>query len=160
MVGTSVDHGHTQFQTSSELGTVDQNFFVTGTGVFINQPQADVTPVTLASDNTYVGVYATNTFDITTQFAFTAGGRFNFAQINLQDEAGANPLLTSQNQFQRFNPVAGLTYKIAPSVTAYAGYSEANRAPTPLELGCSDPAIPCQIDNFLIADPPLKQVRK
>ncbi len=158
VVGTSVDHGHTQFQTSSELGTVDQNFFVTGTGVFINQPQADVTPVTLASDNTYVGVYATNTFDITTQFAFTAGGRFNFAQINLQDETGANPLLTSQNQFQRFNPVVGLTYKITPNVTAYAGYSEANRAPTPLELGCSDPAIPCQIDNFLIADPPLKQV--
>jgi iron complex outermembrane receptor protein len=158
VVGTSVDHGHTQFQTSSELGTVGQNFFVTGTGVFIDQPQADVTPVTLASDNTYVGVYATNTFDITTQFAFTAGGRFNFAQINLQDETGASPLLTSQNQFQRFNPVVGLTYKITPNVTAYAGYSEANRAPTPLELGCSDPAIPCQIDNFLIADPPLKQV--
>jgi iron complex outermembrane recepter protein len=158
VVGTSVDHGHTQFQTNSELGTVDQNFFVTGTGVFIDQPQADVTPVTLASDNTYVGVYATNTFDITQQLAFTAGGRFNFAQINLQDETGANPLLTSQNQFQRFNPVIGMTYKITPNVTAYAGYSEANRAPTPLELGCSDPAVPCQIDNFLIADPPLKQV--
>ncbi len=43
-------------------------------------------------------------------------------------------------------------------MTAYAGYSEANRAPTPLELGCSDPQTPCQIDNFLIADPPLKQV--
>jgi iron complex outermembrane receptor protein len=54
--------------------------------------------------------------------------------------------------------VIGLTYRINPHITAYAGYSEANRAPTPLELGCSDPAIPCQIDNFLIADPPLKQV--
>ena len=38
------------------------------------------------------------------------------------------------------------------------GYSEANRAPTPLELGCSSPTTPCMIDNFLIADPPLKQV--
>jgi iron complex outermembrane recepter protein len=158
VVGTSVDHGHTQFRTQAELGTVGQNFFVTGTGVFIDQAQADDTPVMLASNNTYVGVYATNTFDITSQLAFTAGGRFNFAQINLQDETGANPLLTSQNQFQRFNPVVGLTYKITPNVTAYAGYSEANRAPTPLELGCSDSAIPCQIDNFLIADPPLKQV--
>ena len=52
----------------------------------------------------------------------------------------------------------GATYKITPNVTAYAGYSEANRAPTPLELGCSDPAHPCMIDNFLVADPPLKQV--
>jgi outer membrane receptor protein involved in Fe transport len=43
-------------------------------------------------------------------------------------------------------------------LTAYAGYSEANRAPTPLELGCADPAHPCTIAAFLISDPPLKQV--
>src|ERR1700730_11536655 len=158
VVGTSIDRGHTQFQTSAELGAVDQTFFVTGTGVFINQPAADDTPVSLAANNTYLGVYATNTFDITSQLSLTAGGRFNLAQINLQDETGTNPLLTSRNQFSRFNPVIGLTYRITPNVTAYAGYSEANRAPTPLELGCSDPANPCHIDNFLIADPPLKQV--
>jgi iron complex outermembrane receptor protein len=35
---------------------------------------------------------------------------------------------------------------------------EANRAPTPLEQGCSDPSHPCAIDNFLIGDPPLQQV--
>jgi iron complex outermembrane receptor protein len=158
VVGTSVDHGNSIFKTSSELSTIDQNFFVTGTGVFIDQPAADITPDNLAASNTYVGVYATNTFDITSQLSLTGGGRFNFAQINLQDLTGTNPLLTSNNQYSRFNPVIGLTYKIAPSVTAYAGYSEANRAPTPLELGCSSPAIPCQIDNFLIADPPLQQV--
>jgi outer membrane receptor protein involved in Fe transport len=43
-------------------------------------------------------------------------------------------------------------------LTAYAGYSEANRAPTPLELGCADPARPCLIAAFLVSDPPLKQV--
>lgn len=158
VVGTSVDHGNSRFQTSSELGTIDQNFFVTGTGVFIDQPDADVTPVNLNARNTYLGVYATNTFDITSQLSLTAGGRFNYAAIDLQDLTGTNPLLTSTNDFQRFNPVVGLTYRIMPNVTAYAGYSEANRAPTPLELGCSDPSTPCQIDNFLIADPPLKQV--
>ena len=54
--------------------------------------------------------------------------------------------------------MVGLTYKLTPNVTAYAGYSQANRAPTPLELGCADPARPCLIDGFLISDPPLKQV--
>ena len=39
-----------------------------------------------------------------------------------------------------------------------AGYSEANRAPTPLELGCADPAHPCVVAAFLVSDPPLKQV--
>lgn len=158
VVGTSVDHGDTNFQTSSELGTIGQNFFVNGTGVFINQPAADISPDNLAANNTYIGVYATDTFDITSQLSLTGGGRFNYAQINLQDLTGTNPLLNSNNNFQRFNPVIGLTYRIIPNLTAYAGYSEANRAPTPLELGCSDPSNPCQIDNFLIADPPLKQV--
>ena len=60
--------------------------------------------------------------------------------------------------YQRLNPAIGATYKFTPSLTGYAGYSEANRAPTPLELGCSSPTNPCIIDNFLIADPPLKQV--
>ncbi len=158
VVGASVDHGNTNFQATSELGTIDNNLFVTGLGVYVDQPNAGLAPVNLNAKNTYLGVYATNTFDITSQLALTAGGRFNWAQINLRDQTGFAPLLNSNNNFQRFNPVVGLTYKITPDMTAYAGYSEANRAPTPLELGCSDPANPCLIDNFLIADPPLKQV--
>ena len=43
-------------------------------------------------------------------------------------------------------------------MTFYAGYSEANRAPTPLELGCSNPQRPCLLEGFLVADPPLNQV--
>jgi iron complex outermembrane receptor protein len=158
VVGLSLDHGNTRFTGNSELGTIDQSLFVTGTGVFIDQPAADLTPVNLKSLNTYAGLYVTDTFDVTQRLSVTAGGRFNFAQIKLQDQTGTNPLLNSSNQFQRFNPVIGATYKISPNVTVYGGYSEANRAPTPLELGCSDPAHPCMIDQFLISDPPLKQV--
>jgi iron complex outermembrane receptor protein len=158
VMGVSVDHGFTRFNASSELGTVDQNLFVTGTGVFINQPDAGLSPVDLHAINTYTGIYATDTFDVTNRFSVTAGGRFNLAQINLEDQTGTNPLLNSSNRFQRFNPVIGGTYKINPNLTVYAGYSEANRAPTPLELGCSDPNHPCIIDSFLVADPPLKQV--
>jgi len=158
VVGTSLDRGRTHFNGNSELGTIDQNFFVTGTGIFIDQPAADITPVNLRTTNTYVGVYATDTFDITSQLSVTAGGRFNYAQINLADQTGQTPELNGNNQFQRLNPVIGFTYKLTPDLTAYAGYSEANRAPTPLELGCASPTTPCMIDNFLIADPPLQQV--
>jgi iron complex outermembrane recepter protein len=158
VVGASVDHGRSQFTGTSELGTVDQNLFVTGVGVFIDQPDADISPVGLLALNTYTGVYATDTFDITPQLSLTAGGRYNIAQISLTDETGQSPLLTSSEKYQRLNPVVGLTYKITPNLTAYAGYSEANRAPTPLELGCASPTHPCMIDNFLIADPPLQQV--
>jgi iron complex outermembrane receptor protein len=56
------------------------------------------------------------------------------------------------------NPPAGLTYKLTPDVSIYGGYSEANRAPTPLELGCANPVKPCLLEGFLVSDPTLKQV--
>jgi iron complex outermembrane receptor protein len=51
----------------------------------------------------------------------------------LQDQLGTS--LNGSETFDRFNPIIGGTYKITPELTAYASYSEANRAPTPLELG-------------------------
>ena len=154
VVGMSIDRGHMQFNAASELGTIDQNLFVNGTGFIINQP--DLAPVSLLSNTIYTGLFATDTFEITPQLALTAGGRLNVAQIKLEDQFGGS--LSSDNRFQHFNPVVGATFKVLPNTTVYAGYSEANRAPTPLELGCSDPAHPCLIDNFLISDPTLKQV--
>jgi iron complex outermembrane receptor protein len=154
VIGASIDRGRMQFNAASELGTIDQNLFVNGTGVIINQD--DLAPVSLLSNTTYTGLFATDTLEVTPRLAVTAGGRFNIAQITLDDQNGGP--LSSDNRFQRFNPVVGATYKLFPNLTAYAGYSEANRAPTPLELGCADPAHPCLIDNFLVSDPPLKQV--
>jgi iron complex outermembrane recepter protein len=158
VVGVSYDHGDTNFNGNSELGTIDGGLFVQGTGVMIDQPDAGLSPVNLLAKNTYTGIYATDTFDVTSALSVTGGARFNVAQINLQDWTGTNPLLTSNNHCDRLNPVIGATYKFSPALTTYAGYSEANRAPTPLELGCADPLHPCMIDNFLIADPTLQQV--
>ena len=120
------------------MGTVDQNLFVTGTGIFIDQPKADITPVNLLATNTYTGIYATDTFDVTKRLSVTAGARYNIAQIELADQTGLDPLLNSNATYRRLNPVIGATYKLDRNITAYAGYSEANRAPTPLELSMID----------------------
>jgi iron complex outermembrane receptor protein len=156
VIGASIDHGLVRFAGNSELGTIDSNLFVNGTGVLIQQPAADLSPVNLHTRSTYTGIYATDTIDISPNLSLTAGARFNIAQIKLDDTLGT--ALDSDNRYSHLNPVIGLTYKILPNMTAYAGYSQANRAPTPLELGCSDPAHPCLIDTFLVSDPPLKQV--
>jgi iron complex outermembrane recepter protein len=158
VVGMSLDRGHVQFTSISELGTLnaDQFPFVNGVGVFVNQPSGDLAPVSLLADTTYLGIYATDTFDLTSRLSVTAGARFNLAHIKLQDQLGN--ALNGDDQFMRLNPVIGATFKVTPNVTVYAGYSEANRAPTPLELSCADPLRPCLIDNFLVADPSLKQV--
>ena len=129
-----------------------------GVGVFINQPSGDVAPVGVLAKTLYTGVYATDTFDVTSRLSVTFGGRFNVAQIGLRDTLGNNDDLNSDHRYSRFNPVIGATFKVTPNVTAYGGYAEANRAPTPLELGCADPMRPCLLDNALVGDPPLKQV--
>jgi len=160
VVGASIDRGLVQFSTTSELGTVNANQFppVQGFGLFIDQPSGDVAPVGLGATTLYTGIYTTDTFDVTSRLSVTGGGRFNFAQITLQDELGNAPLLDGSHTYSRFNPTIGATYKLTPNVTLYGGYSEANRAPTPLELGCSDALRPCLIDNALVGDPNLQQV--
>jgi len=160
VVGMSIDRGLVRFSEFGELGTLNANQFpfVQGTGLFIDQPSGDNAPVGLGAATLYAGLYATDTIDITPRFSVTAGGRFNFAQINLQDEIGDDPLLTGKHTYSHFNPSIGATYKITPNLTVYGGYSVANRAPTPLELECSDPVRPCLIDNALVGDPNLKQV--
>jgi outer membrane receptor protein involved in Fe transport len=158
VLGASFDSSVTQFSASAELGTIGPNFVVSGSGIFLGQSGSPVSigPVELRATNQYSGFYALDTFDVTNAFSITAGGRFNDARIRLEDQIGT--ALNGNQTFDRFNPIVGGTYKIVPGLTAYAGYSEANRAPTPLELGCADPARPCLIAAFLVSDPPLKQV--
>ena len=54
--------------------------------------------------------------------------------------------------------MSALTYKLLPTLSVYASYSVANRAPTPAELSCASPASPCTLANFFVGDPALKQV--
>ena len=158
VVGTSFDASVTHFGASAELGTIGTNFLVTGNGIFLGQSGDPVSigPVSLRTTNQYTGLYALDTFDVTKAFSVTVGGRFNDARISLQDQIGTS--LNGNETYDRFNPIIGGTYKITSGLTAYASYAEANRAPTPLELGCANPAQPCIIAAFLVSDPPLKQV--
>jgi iron complex outermembrane receptor protein len=76
----------------------------------------------------------------------------------MADRTGAAPDLNNDLTYTRFNPLVGATYKVVPGLTVYGGYSESNRAPTPLELACANPDKPCLIESALVSDPPLNQV--
>ncbi|MEQ1714466.1 MAG: TonB-dependent receptor [Hyphomicrobium sp.] len=159
LVGASYDHGRVAYTANSELGFFLPRFVVQGTGIQLNEP-GDVTPRDLTTINDYYGLYFSDTLDVTSQLAVTVGGRYNYARIQLKENTGNPELadLNATNDFDRFNPAAGATYKMFPGLSVYGGYSEANRAPTAAELACSDPENPCIIESFLTADPPLKQV--
>jgi iron complex outermembrane receptor protein len=164
-IGGSIDHSRTGFGASSELGfinpdlSVGPNSLIPGTGSIIHTADnIGYSPVSLKARSSYYGLYTTDVFDITKNLSLNAGARLNIAKISTADLLGTSPDLNGEHTFTKLNPMVGFAYKINERATVYGGYSEANRAPTPLELGCSNPNRPCLLEGFLVSDPPLQQV--
>ena len=116
------------------------------------------TQVDVSTRQENVGVYATDTFDLTERLALTVAGRYQHVSIEIRDRSGANPALDGDHTFSRFSPSAGLAFQALENVTLFASYSEGFRAPTAAELTCADPNAPCNLPNAFVADPPLKPV--
>ena len=154
--GVSFDGAQTEFTGVSYIGGITpiSRVFI-GPGIVIDEPGNNV-PVRVGISDAYYGAFIADTFNVTDRLALTASGRFNAAAIGLNDQNGGD--LTGNHNYQRFNPAAGVTYKVTPWLTAYGGYAEANRAPTPAELSCASPANSCSLANFFVGDQNLKQV--
>jgi iron complex outermembrane receptor protein len=154
--GFSFDGAQSAFTGISFIGGITPVTRVfTGPGIVIDEPGNNV-PVRLGISDAYYGAFFADTFNVTESLALTASGRFNVAQLNLNDQNGRD--LTGNPYYERFNPAAGVTYRVSPWVTAFAGYAEADRAPTPSELSCASAADSCSLANFFVGDPNLKQV--
>ncbi len=157
VAGVSFDGGQTLFGASAQAGSlsvVDRVF--AGPGITIDQADGSIAPVRVAISNAYWGAFFTDTYDFTPRLTGNVSGRFNFEQIDLADQIGTS--LTGNHTYSRFNPAGGLTYKLLPDLSVYASYADANRAPTPAELTCANPAAPCSLANFFVGDPNLQQV--
>jgi outer membrane receptor protein involved in Fe transport len=157
VVGFSFDGAQTTFSASTSVGALDvasRNFL--GPNIVIDLAGGSIAPVRAAITDGYYGLFLTDTLNVTSALAVTVSGRFNSAQIGIKDQTGTS--LTGVHVYNRFNPAIGLTYRLAPWISLYAGYAESNRAPTPAELTCSDPSAPCSLANFFTGDPNLKQV--
>ena len=164
-VGASLDSAAIGFRSTSTLGVIEPDLAVRlddslpGSGSIIRAGgRLGYAPVTLAATTQYWGLYAVDALDITPALTLTAGLRFNAAAIAMRDRSGTAPELNGSHHFSRANPLAGLTWAVADGISLFGGYSEANRAPTPLELNCADPNLPCLLEGSLVADPPLQQV--
>ena len=163
--GVAVDYSSTSFFTGAQLGVINSQLFVEPSAVLVYTPEdsasalanGDPVPVSVDSVNKNLGIYLTDTFNVTADLAVTASGRYNIAHINLADQLGDN--LNGYNRFVHFNPAVGATYKVLPTITLYGGFSQNTRTPTASEIECSDPLRPCLLPTNLAGDPPnLKQV--
>jgi outer membrane receptor protein involved in Fe transport len=153
VAGTGVDAGFVKYNSKTQVGTVTSDRSVTGSGIFVG---GDEFNTRLRSTNVYLGAYFSDTLSLTEKLAATVAGRFNYEIIELTDLLGSE--LTGDHHYDRFDPAAGLTYQLTPNVNLFGGYSESNRAPTPIELSCADPTQPCRVPNAFVSDPPLQQV--
>ncbi|WP_374470785.1 TonB-dependent receptor [Phenylobacterium sp.] len=156
-LGASYDVGRTGFLAQSLLGALTQDRGFGGPGTLVVQADGPISPVQVDTRSQALGLYLLDTRELTERLTLTLSARYNLIDIRLRDRLGE--ALDGDHRFSRLNPAAGLTWEWDDARSAYAGYAEANRAPTPAELSCASPEAPCSLTNFFVADPPLKQVK-
>lgn len=154
VVGIDTNDGRLTFDSAVEVATLLENRHTSSdSGLFVPEDALRVSSRTRST-----GVFVTDTLSVTDALALTLSGRSNRTRTTIKDLTGENPDLNGRHRFSRFNPAAGLTYQWRPELNFYGGYSESTRAPTPVELTCSDETAPCKLPNQFLSDPPLKQV--
>ncbi|HEX9139069.1 MAG TPA: TonB-dependent receptor [Steroidobacteraceae bacterium] len=162
--GAAIDYAYVNFYSGTEVGVLNAQLVVQPSGLVVDTPEDTsagtefgATPVNLHSLTKDYGIYLTDTLDLTPALALTASGRYNVADIDLQDQLGTD--LTGNNRYSHFNPAIGATYRVRAGLTAYAGASQNTRTPTASEIECSNPLQPCLLPADLAGDPPtLRQV--
>jgi iron complex outermembrane receptor protein len=163
--GATVDYALTNFYTGAQIGLINSQLLVLPSDLIVDTPEnsdaanafGDAVPISVQSINKAIGAFVTDTFNVTSDVAVTASGRYNIAHIDLLDQLGTN--LTGNNRYTHFNPAIGGTYKVLPTLTIYGGISQNTRTPTASEIECSNPLQPCLLPTNLAGDPPtLRQV--
>jgi len=156
VLGASFDGASTDFSAISYIGglaAVTRVFI--GPGVAVDEP-GDNTPVKVDITDADSAIFFTDTLDLTSRLSVTASARYNDVEVDLHDQLGGD--LSGDHHYSRFNPAIGAAFRATSWLTAYVGYSQANRAPTPAELSCAGPNESCSLANFFVGDPNLKQV--
>jgi outer membrane receptor protein involved in Fe transport len=115
--------------------------------------------VSLGGRSRTASLFATDTLSLNSQWHLTASARYNHTKVRNRDHIRlGDDSLSGDHNFNRVNPSLGLTFTPNDTVSIFGSYSESNRAPTSIELGCANPARPCKLPNAMASDPPLDQV--
>jgi outer membrane receptor protein involved in Fe transport len=166
ILGADYDDSQDTFAQAFQFGTLAPD----RTLIYDVNPLNNETIIALRGSNRIFGAYLTDTLSPNKLLHFTASVRYNrntetLHGYSVDTDAGdigsgfdeANPLM-GDHAYSRSNPAFGFTVTPTDNLTFYANYNEASRAPTVIELGCSDPAAPCGLPNDFASDPNLKQV--
>lgn len=167
VVGLNFDHSTDLYSQTFQYATLTpQRTAISDVNPF--NPAETVN--SLSGGNKIFGVYFTDTYSPNETLHFTAAARYSrntetLNGISVNTHLGdfgngfdAANQLVEDHTYSRANPSFGFTVTPSAKLTLYADYNEASRAPTVIELGCSDPQNPCGLPNEFAGDPNLEQV--
>lgn len=178
VLGAGYDYTLMRFKQSALINVYDEtnnpDVFNSSRAPIFNSPAYDpsnefgVLPNTqttgLTGKQYTARLFATDTLSLNDKWHLTGGASWNFTRVDNVDtlrgpRSDTNPnSLTARDSYTRLNPSIGLTHTPNDNLTFYTSYSESSRAPTAIELGCSNPAAPCLLPSAMADDPPLNQV--
>jgi len=135
-----------------------RNLFVAGmeyTSSGFDSSDSGSTLTERETDEQTLGFFFQDSFDLIPEvLILSAGGRYDYDRIDFTDKL--NPTLDRVRTFERFNPMAGLTWIATnpdPEVVVYFSYSEGFRSPTVFELFAFGPPFKSNPD----LDPPISR---
>jgi len=156
IVGGGYDRSASDFRQSYQLGGFNADRSTAPTG-------AETEIVNLDGGTATASLFVTNTHSPGPRWHLTGSARYNVTRVRTAD--GLSPPLPppaaglgNDLSFAKLNPAVGAAYTPEGAPGFYAGYSQGNRPPSPVELGCADRNSPCHLPNAMASDPPLKQV--
>lgn len=157
--GASFDYADIHFKSRSEFAELRNDTSADDRGTEgINLFDAD-SEVDLDAETRNIGLFFTSTISLNESIDLTLSGRYNHTKVEMFDQLEDGPgSLDGNHTFKRFNPAIGQTIGLGNGITAYMGYAESSRAPSPAELSCADEEDPCKLPNGFVSDPPLEQV--
>ena len=164
ITGLTYEYSHNSFGASTELGILQKDRGVQGTGVLLSQDSEgeNIFVTNLEATTHNLAFYGSNTIDLDSATSLNLSGRWNWASLKMDDQYST--ALEGHHFFNEFNPGIGVTRRLGNlnlfgKTSVYATYKESSRTPSVAELGCADPAQPCRLPNSFQADPPLDQVK-
>ena len=158
--GTVTFEGGASAESSTDVWDASRQAILAGAG---SLPQTQT--VGLTGKQWTASLFATDTLSLSDKWHLNAGVRYNHTKVDNNDTLrGAyvpvtnERSLTATDDYKRLNPSIGITHTPTDKLSIFGTYSESSRAPTSIELGCSNPAVGCLLPSAMADDPPLKQV--
>lgn len=148
-VGTAFDGANSRFEQGTQEGALTAD-----RGVIPTEPYELVTKLT--GTNRTFSLFATDTLSLSRMLHLTGSLRYQHTDLKLRDQIGTD--LNGDHSYSRVNPALSLAVTPTDALSYYVTYNEGSRTPSPIELGCADPLVPCKLPNAMAADPALKQV--